>query len=212
MNLSDIIIFKNGTKHFDLTNTIQYLQYKGRTMFGPHFRIHPADYEIVYKLLIWIVQDQENCEKHGLSLQKGILLSGPVGCGKSSLMKIVTMLLSKERTFIFKPAREICIEFSKNGYDVIHKYSRTARIAKAICLDDLGVEPPMRYFGDSINVLGELLLSRYELFVSKGILTHATTNLNAQEMEEKYGNRVRSRLREMFNLIAFPDTAMDKRC
>ena len=212
MNLSDIIIFKNGTKHFDLTNTIQYLQYKGRILFGPNFRIHPADYEIVYKLLIWVVQDHENCDKHGISIHKGILLSGPVGCGKSSLMKLINLVLSKQRSFLFKPAREICIEFSTNGYDVINKYSRTSRTLKAVCLDDLGIEPPMRYFGDPVNVLGELLLTRYDLFISKGILTHATTNLNAQEIESKYGNRVRSRLREMFNLVAFPETALDKRC
>ena len=43
------------------------------------------------------------------------------------------------------------------------------------------------------------------------IKTHATTNLNAQEMEERYGNRVRSRMRELFNLIAFDKESRDKR-
>lgn len=69
----------------------------------------------------------------------------------------------------------------------------------------------MRYFGDQINVMGEILLSRYDLYISQGIRTHATTNLNAEELEKRYGARVRSRLREMFNLIAFEAEAEDKR-
>ena len=103
------------------------------------------------------------------------------------------------------------MEFSKQGYDVIHRYSRSIRSPKPICFDDIGIEPPMRYFGDHVNVIGEILLSRYELFVSKGVQTHATTNLNAEEIEARYGARVRSRLREMFNLIAFPAESIDKR-
>jgi hypothetical protein len=40
-------------------------------------------------------------------------------------------------------------------------------------------------------------------------LTHLTTNLNSGEIEKQYGLRVRSRLREMFNLVAFPEDAVD---
>ncbi len=66
--------------------------------------------------------------------------------------------------------------------------------------------------------MGEIFLSRYDLFVrtynperSRGGKTHATTNLNAQELEERYGNRVRSRMRQMFNLISFDTKSVDKR-
>ena len=37
------------------------------------------------------------------------------------------------------------------------------------------------------------------------------TNLNAEELEARYGGRVRSRLREMFNLIGFDESSKDKR-
>ena len=36
-------------------------------------------------------------------------------------------------------------------------------------------------------------------------------NILTEELEKLYGNRVRSRLRSMFNLISFPQSASDKR-
>lgn len=61
--------------------------------------------------------------------------------------------------------------------------------------------------------MGEVLLSRNELYLQTKhkIKTHATTNLNAEELEERYGNRVRSGIRELFDLIAFDKRAGDKK-
>lgn len=67
---------------------------------------------------------------------------------------------------------------------------------KAYCFDDLGVENIGRHYGKDYNVMGEILISRYELFrhpiPSRRTKTQLTTNLNAAEMEERYGERVRS--------------------
>ena len=43
------------------------------------------------------------------------------------------------------------------------------------------------------------------------VKTHITTNLNAEELEKRYGIRVRSRLREMMNVVAFDNNSIDKR-
>jgi hypothetical protein len=59
--------------------------------------------------------------------------------------------------------------------------------------------------------MGEILLSRHELFINYHIKTHGTTNLNAEELEDLYGNRVRSRMRQLFNLVAFDKDTSDKR-
>ncbi len=211
MNLSEVIQYKNGIPHYGLTNTIQFLEYRGKKMFGTHFKIHAIDYEIIYQIIAWIVNDEKACKKYNISRDKGIILTGQVGCGKTSLMKLFASLTPLSRAYRVKPARDVTMEFSKQGYDVINRYSRSIRSPKPICFDDIGVEPPMRYFGDHINVMGEIFLSRYELFIAKGIQTHATTNLTAEELESRYGNRVRSRLREMVNLIAFSPESMDKR-
>ena len=82
---------------------------------------------------------------------------------------------------------------------------------RTYCFDDLGTENNLKYFGNECNVMAEILLSRYDLFVSRQMLTHLTTNLNSSEIENIYGTRVRSKLREMFNLVSFSEKANDKR-
>lgn len=57
----------------------------------------------------------------------------------------------------------------------------------------------------------EIILSRHDIFISKQVITQITSNLSATEIESAYGNRVRSRHREMLNLITFDKDLEDKR-
>ena len=153
-------------------------------------------------------------DKLDIDLTKGILLSGPVGCGKTTLMHLMRYVPQPNKKFFIKTCRDISFEFIKDGYEVIHRYSHgrnTSNEHKNYCFDDLGVEKNLKYFGNECNVMAEIILSRYDLFIAQKIQTHITTNLSASEIENAYGNRVRSRIRQMFNLIAFDKNTKDKR-
>lgn len=120
--------------------------------------------------------------------------------------------------FIVKSCRDISFEFIKEGYDVVNRYTRQSffknghhETPKHFCFDDLGTENNLKYFGNECNIMAEILLSRYDLFISRKLVTHVTTNLSATEIEGLYGNRVRSPMRELFNLIAFENGVIDKR-
>lgn len=178
-------------------------------MFGSHFTINDSDKDIIYKLCSYFVKDEEYCQIENIDPDKGILLSGPVGCGKTSLMNLLKHLIPNQRTYEMIPCRNVVFSFNHIGYKTIEDYGNSS----FLCFDDLGIEPPGRYYGHDCNVMGEVLLSRYELFLktNRKIKTHVTTNLNAEELEDRYGNRVRSRMREMFNLIAFDKSTTDKR-
>jgi len=129
-------------------------------------------------------------------------------------MNLMKHLTATEHKFFVKPCRDISFEFIQDGYQIIHKYSKGKLYEsepKTICFDDLGTENNLKYYGNECNVMAEILLSRYDIFTAKKIQTHITTNLSASEIENVYGNRVRSRLREMINLIAFDKTILDKR-
>lgn len=193
---------------------IDWLEKKGIELYGKKFKILETDHEIIYKLIAYFLKDEQTCYQFNIDLEKGILLSGPVGCGKTSLMNLMKHLTPIEHKFSVKPCRDISFEFIQDGYQIIHKYSIGKLYEsqpKTICFDDLGVENNLKYFGNECNVMAEIILSRYDLFVSKKILSHITTNLSASEIENAYGNRVRSRLRELCNLIAYDRSAIDKR-
>ncbi len=207
----EIAVFKGGVFHFSFPQCVKWLEKQGKEIFGAHFKIYPEDRGLLFTLLVYAMGDKGTAAGRGIDLKKGILISGPVGCGKTSLMTLVNLFFPKEKRYPIKAARETGFEFEQEGYKIISKYSRAVPLPNVFCFDDLGVEQPQKYFGNECNVMAEILLSRYDLFVSKGILTHVTTNLSATELESKYGNRLRSRMREMFNLVAFDKNSRDKR-
>jgi ABC-type Fe3+/spermidine/putrescine transport system ATPase subunit len=218
VNPSDAVPVLSGNVKVKFTDCLHFLDGKGKQLYGPHFRIHAEDYEILYKLLIYFARDEEQAQKWDISLRKGIMLAGPVGCGKTTLLTLYSFFLPAENRFIMKTCRDVSFDFHKHGYDVIQDYSKKAfhnrkgdLVPKSYCFDDLGVENNLKHFGNECNVMGEILLSRYEMFVANSAITHLTTNLSAQEIEKFYGLRVRSRLREMLNLLSFEQITKDKR-
>ena len=205
---------KTIQSHYSYDEVIVWLENKGVELYGNHFKIIETDYPIVYKLIAYFLKDEPTCFQYGINLNKGILLTGPIGCGKTSLMNLMKYLTATEHKFFVNPWRDISFEFIQDGYQIIHKYSIGKLYQsepRTYCFDDLGTENNLKYFGNECNVMAEILLSRYDLFISKKLLTHITTNLSATEIEKHYGNRVRSRLREMVNLIAYDKSTPDKR-
>ena len=201
-----------------MNDNLSIIQTRGKEIFGEHFCVYPEDVEVVQKLVTWFLQDELLANHYNINLHKGILLTGPIGCGKTSLMSLMRLLVPEQHRFGIKSCREITFDFIKDGYEVIQRYGSHSYITTSAqpqphtyCFDDLGAESTFKYYGNQCNVMGEILLSRYDHFISNHMLTHATTNLSASELEEYYGNRVRSRMREMFNLIAFDGGAKDKR-
>ena len=210
---------KNNTIHYDFEKIKTYLNIKGHLLFGKNFKIYKEDEPLLFKLCCYFIQDHYSCAQMGIDTNKGLLLSGPVGCGKTSLMKLLPHIAPYKINYEIIPTRNIVFNFNASGFEVLEKYSET----KNYCFDDLGIEPTGIHYAKECNVLGEILLSRYDLYMCHPELdsgshqtnfraiTHITTNLNAQEIENRYGNRVRSRMRELFNLVAFESSSKDKR-
>ena len=192
---------------YDFEKMLNYLDVKGKILFGNHFRIYSEDHGILHKLCNYFIRDSENCKKYNLDPDKGLLLSGPVGCGKTTFMKLLRHLVPHQRKYEVIPCRNIVFSFNHIGFKTVEDYGNNS----FICFDDMGVEPVGRFYGRDCNVIGEIMLSRYEFFTTYKIRTHATTNLDVEELEDRYGSRVRSRMRQLFNLVTFDATTIDKR-
>lgn len=202
------------TSKYNYPEILVWLELKAKQDYGEKFQFLEQDIDNITKLIAYFLNDEETTNQLGIDLTKGILLSGPVGCGKTTLMTLMKYVTQKENKFYLKTCRDVSFEFIKEGYEIIHRYSRGSYSQseyKNYCFDDLGVESNLKYYGNECNVMAEIILSRYDLFISKKVKTHITTNLSASEIETMYGNRVRSRFRAMLNLIAFDKTTQDKR-
>lgn len=213
-DISTTYVIENNVRVYNLCLCFKYLEKQGKKTYGQAFTIYEEDKPIILKLLIYAIKDECNAEKLGLDLNKGILLSGPLGCGKTSIMHLIKPFFNVKYDYKIKTTREIAFEFSKNGFESFFQYNQNGTNLNRLtgyCFDDLGAESKMKHFGSECNVMAEILLSRYEKFIEDKAVTHITTSLTASEIECFYGNRVRSRMREMFNLIGFNHQSKDKR-
>lgn len=131
----------------------------------------------------------------GLDLRKGILVSSTTGVGKTETIKAV----------MNNPFNPISIYSMIDITDFVKKEGEfNLRVGnRIICLDDVGTEQPtVKHYGTEINWFKDFIETYYleEHPFNKLIIT---TNLTGEQIEERYGKRVRSRMREMLNQIAF---------
>src|SRR5680860_1230895 len=107
---------------YDFDRIMIYLNAKGKLLFGKHFRIYDEDRDMVFKLCNYFIKDGANCKKEGIDPAKGLLLSGPVGCGKTSLMKLLRHLVPLQRPYEMIPCRNITFSFNHLGYKTIEEF------------------------------------------------------------------------------------------
>jgi len=186
---------KNGSEKVSLKNAIKVFEEKAKELHEG-FKIDKFNDNAITQAIDTIIKNE-----------KGILLAGCVGSGKTSLMQILRPLAS----FGMVSCRHVARDFSTDGGKILDKYGRylptqpitgsTPGTIKDYCFDDLGEEKNSKFYGVESNVMAEIIQDRYEYYLSQGAKTHFTTNLKPEEIENEYGDRVWSRLKEMCHII-----------
>ena len=151
-------------------------------------------------------------------LSKGILLRGNVGVGKTICLKVFVDFLKRinhPERFVFHPTNDVVQDYLLGGEEKLLKHGLNSfrKGSSGIidytqplsrCYDDLGLENKLiKYFGNERNLMADILFKRYDLFISYGLKTIVSTNYEPKDIEEHYGTRIRSRMREMLNDIVF---------
>ena len=197
-------------------------EYENYTPTDLYTKIHESGFVVdeKNKQIIWDLCRYFSGDPRGAyDLRKGIMLYGPVGCYKTSLMKFFAN--NQSNSFVIYPVNDISAQFAKEGHDAILKYKSMIASTDTfrtfgqkeigICFDDFGTEVDKKHYGNESNVMTEIILSRHMNHYKLIGKTHFTTNISADGICERYGERVKSRLREMVNLVAFPDDSQDRR-
>lgn len=134
------------------------------------------------------------CEKFTPSTAKNIVISGDVGTGKSFLAgAIVTQVEKAGYNPIFITAQNLNNVFLKYHTAPIDEksfYSSLLCDCDLLVIDDLGCEPPFK------NVTNEYLLMVLCERTAKSLPTIITTNLSQNQLLDRYGDRVLSRLND----------------
>lgn len=218
--------YVNEMKYWKMVNTPKSYSFPSYVKFAPTIikrmkaEIPNLQVDGEFKRIFWLLAkyftgSKEFEQNYGYSLDKGIMIQGPVGCGKTSLLRSFTM--NPKRSYIFLSCRKVTYEFATSGFPTIEKYSSIERRSEdpygkteyAVAFDDLGTDEERKHYGDKVNVVADILLNRYD-HLPKGY-THITTNLSTEQIEDIYGSRVKSRMREMFNQINFSPQSPDRR-
>jgi DNA replication protein DnaC len=197
---------------------LEWIRWRCANKLGIQFILDERNHEVIKALCRYFTNDPKFEEmKEGWSLDKGILLAGTIGTGKTTIMKAFAS--NKRGCFKVMSCRKMADLFADQGPEVMHTYSKLLNEPLSastfyqnqlgLCFDDLGTERVGKRYGDSVNVMEQIILNRYDNSDAAWHYTHITTNLTAEEIEQYYGSRVRSRMREMFNLVTL--TGEDRR-
>jgi hypothetical protein len=145
---------------------------------------------LIKTICFFLSEDPRFETELNFSLKKGLLIRGISGIGKTYLVNCV-----KDNKI--KP---ISIYSMIDISDEVREYGGFQAKGKVIYLDDVGSEETVNHYGSKINWFKEFLESYYlnSTDFSRLIIS---TNCNFDQIQEKYGFRVRSRMKEMFNII-----------
>lgn len=181
--------------------------------FNSAFIFDDKNKMLIDKLSQYFTGDERFLEG-GYSFDKGILIMGNVGVGKTEIMKF--MQKNKKSCFKIVSCNDVSNEFllyagDKDNQGTIENIYSTP-IEKALndpsvfyqrkigfCFDDLGTEEIKNSFGNKKNVMADVIMAIYNKRDFSRF--HITTNLTGEEIENRYGTRVISRIREMFNVF-----------
>lgn len=146
----------------------------------------------------------------GYKIHKNLLLVGNAGTGKTMLMQIFADYLELTRNpnqFKNLSVTQMMNYYKINGH--IDRFTYNENEGKGfqekpfnICLNDIGLETEnQKSYGTSLDsVIDEFLYARYEIYQSHFKKYHITSNLDADDFKERFGERLVDRFKS-FNVI-----------
>ena len=128
---------------------------------------------------------------------RGLLITGGCGLGKTLIAKHILPLLLQDS------CRKLVNIFTAQELNT--KIDEISKL-HIICIDDVGTEELAKIFGNVRCAFSELC----DAAEQKGKLLIITTNLTANELEAKYGERTIDRLKAITKFVPFTGKSLRK--
>ena len=178
------------------------------------FTVEPNKRDKINSIFAWIWK-YDKWNVCNLDYNKGLYLYGPIGTGKTTILKGMQkyMLNIKARDFdkddrigfFLKSASELTNLYARSGQEKLLQWCDECNLL----IEELGREPiPARSYGNELNVIQFLLQNRYEH--RRDNITHITSNIKPEDVMAYYGDYISDRFREMFNIIHWGGTSKRK--
>lgn len=178
-------------------------------------RAYVAGFELIYndqtqmliKTICFRLSGDKRYESElGFSFGKGLILRGSPGLGKSWIPSLVAdnPICSVQMVTL----NEITETVRKTGEYNGLKFASFG----LVYLDDLGTEEtPVKYFGTEIHWFKTWYETFYATAKHKTFRLIISTNLSFQEIEDKYGFRIRDRMAETFDVLDISGTSLRRK-
>ena len=187
-------------------------------MIGKHyesnFKVDKNNQRALKEMLLYFTGN----ELFSGNLNKGLMLIGEVGTGKSLLFKIFkkyTKDVIRTNGYQMHPAIDIIDNVNIQGVECLNIYSNNFEGKQAhpirCYIDDIATNrEKVKHYGTEINVIEQLLSLRYNVFQRYGTLTHISSNKYPEELSAQYDERIIDRMKEMFNIIELEGSSRRK--
>lgn len=179
---------ESNTTRFTARELVEYMKRRSKAT-GKDFIIDEFNRDYIAKLCLFFSGKYE----------KGLQVRGNYGTGKTYPLYLISGLPQTFKTANMVNCKEIKRLVSMDGMDadLIQRLLSKFMDLETMVLDEVSEDWKVNFMGTVLNPVELILIHRYDLFQRYGTSTFITTNLDAQALENNYGGRVRSRLREM---------------
>ena len=192
-------------KTWDAKYFFRWMKSVSKNRFGKDLIVNEYTKGLITTLCYFLSGDERFEKELGYSFRKGLLIRGISGVGKTHLVRCVED--NKRNPILVLSMIDITEKIKSEGEYVIEPREKSI-----IYLDDVGTEEPtVKHYGTSISFFKNFIESTYLRYEGKTFnRLMISTNNSFDEMEEKYGFRVRSRIKEMFNIVDVDGVDMRK--
>jgi DNA replication protein DnaC len=187
---------KELQEHWTAKRIYNLMAWTSQSIYNKKLIVNDDNKKLISALCFFVSNDNRFETELNYSFNKGLLVRGISGIGKTHLVSCI------EKNGINPIAILSMIEIT-DDLKSYGEYEINKGTNKIIYLDDVGTEEtPIVHFGTKINFFKNFIESIYFRNKNSGFGNLIlSTNLSFQQISDKYGFRVASRMRDMFNVI-----------